>query len=167
MRKANFFLIVGIIVVIIGVVVFYQKGKKTLEVKRKQTAQEKIVECLNEDSAILYGSVSDKYTQNQRDVFGASFNEIEYVECGKAGNWKEECRKRGISVTPTWSFPEDSKTKDNIPSCKECIQNSSTFRCEEYCFKENATNNRIQISGTISLKALSKILKCSVKKDTW
>lgn len=55
--------------------------------------------CLTERGAVMYGSEGCGFCKKQKDLFGDSFERIDYVECSKAG---DACRSAGITGFPTW-----------------------------------------------------------------
>ncbi len=71
---------------------------------------EPFASCLTEKGAVMYGAFWCAHCQEQKKLFGDSFQYINYVECslpdGKTQT--ELCLKKNISGYPTWEF-EDSR----------------------------------------------------------
>jgi len=56
-------------------------------------------QCLTEKGATMYGTEWCSHCQNQKKMFGKSFQYVDYVDCDKYG---DECLKNGIRGYPTW-----------------------------------------------------------------
>jgi Zn ribbon nucleic-acid-binding protein len=63
--------------------------------------------CLAEKQVKMYGAYWCPHCSEQKEMFGASFNNVPYVECGIPGQRGEtqECKDMGIKRFPTWVFP--------------------------------------------------------------
>ena len=56
-------------------------------------------QCLTEKGATMYGTDWCSHCKNQKEMFGDSFQYVNYVDC----DWnKDECLKAGIKGYPTW-----------------------------------------------------------------
>ena len=62
--------------------------------------------CLTEKGAVMYGTFWCPHCKDQKDLFGDSFQYVNYVECsfpdGKTQT--ELCIKKEIESYPTWEF---------------------------------------------------------------
>jgi protein-disulfide isomerase len=59
--------------------------------------------CLTEKGAIFYGSFQCPHCKTQKEMFGNSFQYVNYVECGPLrGPIASECIDAGIEAYPTW-----------------------------------------------------------------
>ncbi len=56
-------------------------------------------QCLTENGAVMYGAYWCGHCQNQKEMFGSSFQYINYVECTEQGDL---CQEAGITGYPTW-----------------------------------------------------------------
>ena len=56
-------------------------------------------QCLTEKGAVMYGTEWCSHCQNQKKMFGKSFQYINFVDCDLR---KSECQEAGISGYPTW-----------------------------------------------------------------
>lgn len=61
-------------------------------------------QCLTDQWAIMYGSVTCQHCQKQKDAFGDSFAKVTYVECTKEF---ERCSK--LKWVPTWEFKDGTQ----------------------------------------------------------
>ena len=62
--------------------------------------------CLAEEGATFYGTWWCPHCQTQKDMFGASFDLVNYVECSPATDRSQLpiCQEAGIEGYPTWKF---------------------------------------------------------------
>lgn len=56
-------------------------------------------QCLTEKGATIYGTEWCSHCQNQKRMFGKSFQYINYVDCDRNS---DECLRNGIRGYPTW-----------------------------------------------------------------
>ena len=57
--------------------------------------------CLSEKKATIYGTEWCPHCKNQKELFGNSFQYIDYVDCDENG---EACLAAGITGLPTWNI---------------------------------------------------------------
>ncbi len=59
---------------------------------------EGVAQCIGENS-VLYVQLGCKYCEEQKNLFGASYKDLNVIDC-----WfkLEECSKANIKGTPTW-----------------------------------------------------------------
>ena len=62
-------------------------------------------QCLTENGAVMYGTDWCKYCQNQKEIFGKSFQYVTYINCDKS---KYACDSVGVTGYPTWIINEES-----------------------------------------------------------
>jgi len=65
--------------------------------------------CLASKQARMYGLYWCSHCAEQKEMFGASFRYIPYVECATKGS-KElnvECKVAGVKLFPSWQFGMD------------------------------------------------------------
>ena len=56
-------------------------------------------QCLTENGAAMYGTDWCGYCQNQKEIFGKSFQYVTYIDCDKS---KFACNEAGVTGYPTW-----------------------------------------------------------------
>jgi glutaredoxin len=63
--------------------------------------------CLAQKEIKMYGADWCSHCKNQKEMFGSSFQYVNYIECaeGQYGQ-KQICKDNGIKSYPTWEFPE-------------------------------------------------------------
>ena len=67
--------------------------------------------CLSANGVVMYGAYWCPHCQNQEEMFGSSWNYVDYVECSlpnRAGQ-TQLCSKAGITGYPTWEFSDKSR----------------------------------------------------------
>ena len=66
--------------------------------------------CLSDKGAKMYGASWCGHCNDQKDMFGESWQHVDYVECsGPFGGEVAECVQAGIKGYPTWVFPDLGK----------------------------------------------------------
>lgn len=60
---------------------------------------DEFAQCITEKGATMYGSYTCSHCQNQKDMFGASFKYVSYVDCNQNS---DTCVGLGISAIPAW-----------------------------------------------------------------
>ncbi len=69
---------------------------------------DEFAQCLSEVGMVEYGAYWCHNCEIQKDMFGSSFEYVNYVECdpnGKNGQ-PEVCLDAGIEAYPTWRHPD-------------------------------------------------------------
>jgi glutaredoxin len=55
--------------------------------------------CITDSGAIMYGTEWCPHCKDQKEAFGSSFENINYIDCDKD---KQTCTDAGITGYPTW-----------------------------------------------------------------
>ena len=66
--------------------------------------------CLASKNAKMYGLYWCPHCVEQKEMFGASFRNVNYVECAmkdKPGELAPECKAAGVKLFPSWQFGMD------------------------------------------------------------
>lgn len=64
-----------------------------------------LAECLTEKNVTMYGAFWCPHCKEQKNLFGAAFDSLNYVECALPNNPNEQvqaCKDAGIKGYPTW-----------------------------------------------------------------
>lgn len=74
---------------------------------------EDFVQCLTNAGMKFYGSESCGWCEKQKELFGNSFQYVNYIDCVDPGTnqWSEECITEKIEATPTWQLPNGEKSE--------------------------------------------------------
>jgi hypothetical protein len=72
-------------------------------------------QCLTEQGVKMYGAYWCPHCASQKELFGSSFDHVNYVECaiGRSGQ-TVECTNAGIQSYPTWEFGDDSRVTGEL-----------------------------------------------------
>lgn len=79
----------------------------TAEVSGDALAIDNLATCLTDNNAKFYGAYWCSHCDKQKDRFGKSMENIQYIECddnGPNGN-AQSCLDAGITAYPTWKMP--------------------------------------------------------------
>ena len=69
--------------------------------------------CVSESGVVMYGTELCSHCRDQKELFGDSFVDINFVDCNKD---RDECLGEGVSVYPSW------KIDDEIYSGKQSLE---------------------------------------------
>jgi len=89
------------LVILLAVVFAYFFGRH-----RRVSHLNAFAQCLTARQAKMYGAYWCPHCAEQKELFGASFQYVPYVECGQPGTrvLSASCLQSGIRVVPTWVF---------------------------------------------------------------
>ncbi len=88
-----------LIVVLIGSIFLLACGEET------PGSLDKFAACLNEKGAEMYGLYNCGHCKNQKEMFGGSFDKINYIECSVE---QKKCAEMNIKGVPIWFFADGS-----------------------------------------------------------
>jgi hypothetical protein len=96
------YIAIAIIVAVVVIVSYFISSSFTGQVVEVEPGTyDSFAQCLTDNGAVMYGSASCHACKNQKEMFGDSFEYVNYVEC------LEDiilCRSRGVSAYPTWEI---------------------------------------------------------------
>lgn len=83
--------------------------------------------CLTESGAKMYGAYWCPHCKSQKEMFGSSFQYINYIECAPGGDDADPmaCQAAGISGYPTWII-----NGQKYPGSKSLEQLSELSGCQ-------------------------------------
>lgn len=95
--------IAGILVVIIGAIVFAvaRPTGQTTTSGQGGGAFDEFAECLTDNGAIFYGTEWCGFCQQQKAMFGDSMDYVNFIDCDENRN---TCMSEGIRGYPTWKI---------------------------------------------------------------
>lgn len=79
----------------------------------------KLAKCLSQKGAVMYGSRGCPHCQQQKALFGDTFQHITYVECTEE---REKCLEEGITAVPAWKINGELHT--GVKTLEELAQMS-------------------------------------------
>ena len=71
----------------------------------KQGEYDAFAQCLTEKGIAMYGTDWCEYCQNQKEIFGKSFEYVIYINCDKS---KFACNDADVTGYPTWVINDKS-----------------------------------------------------------
>ncbi len=89
---------------------------------RTQHKHDAFARCLTERGAKMYGAWWCPHCVEQKEKFGASFEDAPYVECGIKGDThgkSQACKDANINHYPTWQFPPTGERVERIFTLQE------------------------------------------------
>ncbi|MBD3204441.1 hypothetical protein GF327_09190 [Candidatus Woesearchaeota archaeon] len=92
--KKSWLVISGVLILIIAVV-FVFSGKPG------PGNYDSFAKCLTEKGAVMYGTDWCSHCNNQKDMFGSSFQYVDFVNCDYNS---QECQANGVEGYPTWKI---------------------------------------------------------------
>lgn len=104
MNKTTLLTLVAIILITIGLSAWVFADASKPAVSDPQLDQ--FAKCLSDQGAIMYGAYWCSHCQNQKRLFGQSFELVNYVECTQD---VANCEAAGITGYPTWIFADGSR----------------------------------------------------------
>lgn len=90
----------------------------------KNHKYESFAECLAGKNAKMYGLYWCPHCVDQKEMFGAAFRKVPYVECAikdKPGELAPACKAAGAKLFPSWQFGADPP-KEGVLSLQELSQ---------------------------------------------
>jgi hypothetical protein len=106
-----------ITIAIAAVIVIAFAGVYYLAHRRQATRYDAFAKCLSGKQVKMYGLYWCVHCAEQKEMFGASFQHVTYIECGIKGSKEEEavCMQAGVKNFPTWQFPDGSRKEGAQP----------------------------------------------------
>jgi hypothetical protein len=84
---------------------------------RTQHKYDGFAHCLSDRGVKMYGAWWCPHCQEQKEVFGASFEYVPYIECGVKGDLHAQsqvCKDEKVNHYPTWQFPPTGERVERI-----------------------------------------------------
>ena len=78
---------------------------------RRASRLNAFAQCLSAKQTKMYGAFWCPHCEEQKQMFGNSFQYVTYVECGVMGSraMTPECMQAGIKHFPTWQFSDGER----------------------------------------------------------
>lgn len=97
----KYILIIAVILILALGVAFFLNTKET-----EAGSLDSFAKCLSEKGSVMYGTYWCSHCLDQKNMFGKSFQYINYVECSEE---IERCNEDKIEATPTWIFGDGTR----------------------------------------------------------
>ena len=84
-----------------------------------------VITCLNDNDATLYGAYWKRDVKNQKEIFGDSIDQVNYIECDSnvEEGQPQLCEDAGITTYPSWVI--DGETYEGMQSLEELAEITS------------------------------------------
>ncbi len=71
---------------------------------------DRFAQCLTDKGTVMYGLFWCPHCEDQKELFGASFRNVRYVECGTLDHKEQpQCEQEGLKDFPTWRFADGER----------------------------------------------------------
>jgi hypothetical protein len=104
---------IGVIVALVLLYVVWPSGVREYD---------GFAECLSESGAVMYGTEWCGHCKDQKELFGDSFDKVNYVDCERR---VDACLVAGVGSYPTWSFGGENsvggKSLEQLASLSGCV----------------------------------------------
>lgn len=103
-------------IAIVLVVVLVFAGAYYLVTRKRAGRLDAFAQCLSSKGAKMYGAFWCPHCEEQKELFGSSFDYVPYVECGVQGSRAEQqvCVDAHIKNFPTWVFPDGARVEGKL-----------------------------------------------------
>jgi len=110
-------MILGVIIILVLIILILNPFKNN----SKPGKYDAFAQCLTDAGLKMYGTDWCSHCQNQKELFGSSFQYIDYINCDKN---KETCLIEGVQGYPTWKIDGKSyqgeQTLENFAQITGC-----------------------------------------------
>jgi hypothetical protein len=82
--------------------------------RQRHKSYDDFARCISAKGARMYGAFWCPHCEEQKELFGSSFQYVNYVECGVKGDVRAQtqvCKDAGIKHYPTWEFADKSRVE--------------------------------------------------------
>lgn len=91
----------GIIIIVSVVAILFVARMALTKGSIENPTIDAFAQCLTDSGLIMYGTEWCGYCKKQKELFGDSFEFVNYIDCDKNGN---TCTSEGIKGFPTWKI---------------------------------------------------------------
>ncbi len=106
-KQSSYYLYGAAVLVVVGLVVFAANSSVG---QGTPSPYDAFAQCLTDSGATMYGAWWCSHCENQKELFGSSFDNVNYIECSTAARtMNQTCSDAGIEGYPTWRFSDGSQ----------------------------------------------------------
>jgi len=112
--KGSTKIVIGILIATVVVLAFF---RLTSNASAEPGIYDDFAQCLSDSGTKMYGAYWCPHCENQKKLFGSSFDYAPYIECDPLGDdaQPELCKSQAIEGYPTWIFPDGTRRSGEIP----------------------------------------------------
>src|SRR3989339_2189 len=108
-KQSSYYLYGAAVLVVVGLVVFAANNSVGQSAPSPYDA---FAQCLTDSGVTMYGAWWCSHCENQKDLFGSAFENVNYIECSTASRtMNQTCRDAGIEGYPAWEFGDGSRAR--------------------------------------------------------
>jgi hypothetical protein len=118
--------IYAVLIVAAFVLAYYlgtrSRANKYIQTVLGQRKYDGFAHCLSDRGVKFYGAWWCPHCEEQKEKFGASIDEVPYIECGVQGDTRAKtqvCKDANITHYPTWQFPPMGERVERVFTLKE------------------------------------------------
>ena len=119
--------VISMVLIVAAFAIAYLLGTQSRHVRFLQKAlgmrkYDNFAHCLSDRGVKFYGAYWCPHCAEQKEKFGASIDEVPYIECGVKGDLKAKtqvCKDAGIAHYPTWQFPPTGERVELVFALEE------------------------------------------------
>ncbi len=111
-RQAQWiWLIAALILAVLAWGIYYFKFYR-----KPDTALDSFARCLSAKGVKMYGAWWCPHCADQKEMFGASFQYVNYIECSPPGQKTQNdiCKQAGLKGYPTWQFADGTRAEGTV-----------------------------------------------------
>jgi thiol-disulfide isomerase/thioredoxin len=106
-KNSSFYLYGAAVLVVVGIIAFAASNSAS---NSAPSVYDEFAQCVTDAGAVEYGAWWCPHCADQKELFGSSFEYVNYVECSTAARtMNDTCRDAGIEGYPTWEFADGSR----------------------------------------------------------
>jgi len=98
------------------------RTNKYIQTALGQRKYDGFARCLKDRGVKFYGAWWCPHCEDQKEKFGASIDEVPYIECGVQGDTRAKtqvCKDANITHYPTWQFPPMGERVERVFTLQE------------------------------------------------
>ncbi|NQV90006.1 hypothetical protein HQ487_01200 [Candidatus Uhrbacteria bacterium] len=106
-KQSSYYLYGAAVIVVVGLLIFAVKDSTEESALSPYSA---FAQCLTENGVTMYGAWWCPHCENQKELFGSAFDQVDYVECSTAARtMNQTCQDAGIEGYPTWELGDGTR----------------------------------------------------------
>jgi hypothetical protein len=85
-----------------------------LGIRKRHSRYDDFAKCTAAKGAKMYGAFWCPHCEEQKEEFGASFQYVDYIECGVKGDTRAQtqvCKDANVKHYPTWEFANKTRVE--------------------------------------------------------
>lgn len=106
-KQSSYYLYGAAVLAVVGLIVFATNNSIG---QSAPSPYDDFAQCLTDSGVTMYGAWWCSHCENQKDLFGSAFDNVNYIECSTvARTMNQICSDAGIDGYPTWEFADGAR----------------------------------------------------------